>query len=58
MEAFKTLKELILTAPVLIRIDYASARIIRPLPRESDEGLVIVAIDSCKLGAGWTLSQY
>ena len=55
MEAFEMLKELITTTPVLIRIDYASAKIIQPLPRGSDDGLVIVAIDSCKLGAGWTL---
>jgi hypothetical protein len=57
MEAFKMLKELIMAAPILIRIDYASVKIIQPLPRESDDGHVIVAIDSCKLGAGWTLSQ-
>ena len=57
VQAFVALKLAITRAPVLIKIDYELAKLIRPLPRDSDEGLVIVAIDSCKLGSGWVLYQ-
>jgi hypothetical protein len=54
------LKRLISTAPVLVKLDYDAAKLLShqdPLPRSSDHGLVIVAVDSCQNGTGWILFQ-
>ena len=52
IEAVETLKHRLVTAPVLIRIDYELAKSIARKPRESDEGLIVVGVDSCWTGAG------
>jgi hypothetical protein len=57
-EAMEKMKGLVSTAPVLVRIDYEIAKLITPLPRSNDEGLVIVAVDSCSNGAGWVVYQH
>ena len=54
------LKQLVSTAPVLIKLDYDAAKLpdhLDPSPRPSDHGLVIVGVDSCQNGAGWILYQ-
>ena len=54
------LKHLISSAPVLIKLDYEAAKLLShldKLPRASDHGLVIVAVDSCQNGTGWILYQ-
>ena len=54
------LKRLVSTAPVLVKLDYDAARLLShqdQLPRSSDHGLVIVAVDSCQNGTGWILYQ-
>ena len=56
-EAFEKLKELVTEAPVLVRLNYDTAKLITALPRSSDEGLVAVAVDSCSNGAGWVVYQ-
>lgn len=56
-EAQEKLKELMSTAPVLVHLDYEAAKLITGPPRESDHGLVIVAIDSSTNGAGWVIYQ-
>lgn len=59
-EAQQRLKNLMSTAPVLVKLDYDAAKLISPLdpqPRVSDHGLVIVAVDSCSNGCGWVLQQ-
>ena len=54
-EAQEKLKELVASAPVLVRLDYEIAKLITPPPRDSDHGLVIVAVDSSIHGAGWVV---
>lgn len=56
-EAFNKLKALVGSAPVLVRLDYEIAKLITMPPRESDHGLIIVAVDSCTNGAGWVMYQ-
>jgi hypothetical protein len=56
-EAQEKLKALVSTAPVLVRLNYEAARLIVCPPRESDHGLVIVAVDSSVHGAGWVMYQ-
>ena len=59
-EAQNKLKQLVSTAPVLIKLDYDAAKLLDrlgPSPRPSDHGLVIVGVDSCQNGAGWILYQ-
>jgi hypothetical protein len=56
-EAMNKLKELVSTAPVLVRLDYNLAKLITPPPRDSDNGLVTVAVDSCSNGTGWVVYQ-
>ncbi|KAF8634386.1 hypothetical protein AX17_004208 [Amanita inopinata Kibby_2008] len=56
-ESMRLLKELISSTPVLIKIDYEKAKKIGPKPRASDDGLVIVSVDSCQHGSGWVLHQ-
>jgi len=54
------LKRLVSSAPVLIKLDYEAAKLLShldPLPRPSENGLVIVAVDSCQNGTGWILYQ-
>ena len=54
------LKHLVSSAPVLIKLDYEAAKLLSrldALPRASDHGLVIVAVDSCQNGTGWILYQ-
>ena len=54
------LKRLVSSAPVLIKLDYEAAKLLShldKLPRASDHGLVIVAVDSCQNGTGWILYQ-
>ena len=58
--AQKELKRLISSAPVLVKLDYDSAKKLSrldPLPRSSEHGLVVVGIDSCQNGTGWILFQ-
>ena len=57
VEAFEELKLKISIAPVLIKLDYEAARAITPKPRASDEGLVVVGVDSSWAGAGWAVYQ-
>lgn len=57
LKAFEDLKSRIATAPVLRAIAYDKARSILPAPRASDDGLVILAVDSSIHGAGWILAQ-
>ncbi len=57
VEAFEELKHLVSTAPVIITIDYAAAKLIVRQPRASDEGLVIVGVDGSWIGAGWAVYQ-
>lgn len=54
------LKHLVSSAPVLIKLNYEAAKLLSrldPLPRSSENGLVIVAVDSCQNGTGWILYQ-
>jgi hypothetical protein len=53
----EVIKRLITTTPVLLRLDYDAAKLITRLPRNSDEGLMIVGIDSSWMGAGWAVYQ-
>ena len=49
-----------MTAPVLIKLNYEAAKLLSrldPLPQSSENGLVIVAMDSCQNGTGWILYQ-
>ena len=56
--AMDILKEKARTAPPLIAIDYILAsQILRPQFRNSDLGLVTLAVDSSVIGAGWIVSQ-
>lgn len=55
--AMDKLKKLITQAPVLRKIDYSIAKLITPPPRESDDGLVILSVDSSLIGSGWILFQ-
>ncbi|THH14737.1 hypothetical protein EUX98_g9572, partial [Antrodiella citrinella] len=57
LDAVNTLKQLVSSAPVLKPIDYKLAARIRPPPRTNNHGLVILAVDSSKYGAGWILYQ-
>ena len=61
MEAAQNeLKCLVSSAPVLIKLDYNAAKLLShldPLPQSSENGLVIVAVDSCQNGMGWILYQ-
>lgn len=57
-EAMDLIKQRVTTAPVLKPIDYQLARAISPHDgRPSNHGIVIVAVDSSKYGAGWVLYQ-
>jgi hypothetical protein len=56
--AMEKLKQAMTSATVLVRLDYVAARLITLPPRASDEGLVIVAVDSCSNGAGWIIFQH
>ena len=59
-DAQNKLKCLVLTAPVLVKLDYDAAKLLShqdPLPQSSEHGLVIVAVDSCQNGTGWILFQ-
>ena len=59
-DAQTELKRLVSTAPVLVKLDYDAAKLLShqdPLPRPSEHGLVIVAVDSCQNGTGWILFQ-
>ena len=54
------LKHLVSSAPVLIKLDYEAAKLFShqdSLPRTLENGLVIVAVDSCQNGSGWILYQ-
>ena len=54
------LKRLVSTAPVLVKLDYDAAKLFThqdSLPRPSENGLVIIAVDSCQNGSGWILYQ-
>ncbi len=57
VQAFEHLKHLASSAPVIIAIDYEAAKRITQLPRENDEGLVILGVDGSWIGAGWALYQ-
>lgn len=57
-QAMDRLKELITKAPVLKTIDYDAACSIRPAPRDSDHGLITLAVDSSVHGSGWILYQH
>ncbi|KAJ3489617.1 hypothetical protein NLJ89_g11516 [Agrocybe chaxingu] len=58
LHAMEILKERATTAPVLVAIDYPAAKSINPLKRDTDEGLVILAVDAAALyGAGWVIYQ-
>ncbi|GLB42560.1 putative transposition, RNA-mediated [Lyophyllum shimeji] len=60
VDAMEALKDRVSAAPVLVKIDYTTAKRhsrIDVLPRASDDGLVVVAVDSCTNGAGWILQQ-
>ena len=46
-----------MSVPVLVRLDYDITKLITPPPRDSDNGLVIVAVDSSIHGAGWVVYQ-
>ena len=57
-EAMERLKLLAAMAPPLTAINYeAASKIIQKGFRTSDEGLVILAVDSSYIGAGWIVSQ-
>ena len=59
-QAQNKLKRLVSTAPVLVKLDYEAAKLLSlqdSLPRASEHGLVIVAVDSCQNGTGWILFQ-
>ena len=56
--AMERLKFLASTAPPLVAIEYELAsKVQREEFRESDKGLVTLAVDSSYIGAGWILSQ-
>jgi hypothetical protein len=58
--AQKELKRLISIAPVLVKLDYESAKKLSHLdllPRPSEHRLVVLGIDSCQNGTGWILFQ-
>lgn len=57
-QAMRELKDLVCDAPVLKTIDYDAARRITQGSRSSDDGLVVLAVDSSMYGAGWVLFQY
>ena len=57
-ETMDKLKGLTKAAPPLASVDYASAReVVRSEHRETDLGLVTLAVDSSVIGAGWIISQ-
>lgn len=56
-DAVAELKHRLTTAPVLVRVDYTLATSIGPPPRSSDEGMIVVGVDSSWMGAGWVLYQ-
>jgi hypothetical protein len=57
-DTMNELKNLASSAPPLIRIDYELAlNVIHSEFRDSDLGLVTLAVDSSNIGAGWILSQ-
>ncbi|PIL30703.1 hypothetical protein GSI_06871 [Ganoderma sinense ZZ0214-1] len=56
-EAVTELKRLLTSAPVLVRIDYEKATLITRPPRDSDDGMLVVGVDSSWMGAGWVLYQ-
>ncbi|KAJ3474287.1 hypothetical protein NLI96_g12542 [Meripilus lineatus] len=57
-DAMDQLKQLVTSAPVLKKIDYHKAKLIRPPPRSSDDGLVVLSVDSSIIGSGWILFQF
>uniref|UniRef100_A0A0W0FG47 Putative polyprotein n=1 Tax=Moniliophthora roreri TaxID=221103 RepID=A0A0W0FG47_MONRR len=56
-EAMQELIHRVTTAPVLIWIDYEIAVKIQRFGRSTDEGLVVVGVDSLWKGAGWAVYQ-
>lgn len=56
-EAVAELKKRLTTAPVLVRVDYQLATSISRPPRTSDDGMIVVGVDSSWMGAGWVLYQ-
>jgi len=59
-DAQQKLKDMLSTASILIKIDYDivlwfSAN--NKMPHASEEGLVVLAVNSCSHGAGWILEQ-
>lgn len=53
-----TLKKLAAEAPPLKKIDYRMAsKVAQQNQRDSDVGLVTLAVDSSNIGAGWIISQ-
>lgn len=57
LEAFELLKHKITRSPVLVKVDYKQAKLISPQPRETDEGMLVVGVDSAWMGAGWSMYQ-
>ncbi|KAK0183835.1 hypothetical protein F5146DRAFT_1007332 [Armillaria mellea] len=57
VQAQDELKHCMATVPVLIKVDYKQAKLILPSPQTSDEGLLVVAIDSSWMEVGWALYQ-
>ena len=56
-EAIAELKKCLTSAPVLVRVDYDLATSITRPPRSSDDGMLVVGVDSSWMGAGWVLYQ-
>ena len=56
-DAMECLKLLAATAPSLTEINYEVEKIIQKEFRHSDQGLVILAVNSSYIGAGWIVSQ-
>ena len=56
--AVDELKKRISSTPVLIKVDYEAASIIARPVHEFSHGLVVVAVDASKYGAGWVIYQY
>jgi hypothetical protein len=53
----EVIKRLVTTAPILLCLDYKAVKLITPCPRASDEGLMIVGVDSSWKGASWVIYQ-
>ncbi len=57
IEAVDELKRCLTSAPVLVRVDYTLTTSISLPPRTSDNGMIVVGVDSSWMGAGWVLYQ-